>query len=162
VELLAGDPAAAEIHLRAAYETAERIGDLGHLASVAPDLGNVVYEQARYDEALHLAETGERLTIVGDLDAGVRWRQLKAMALARLGGFDEATALATEAVDMVSGTENLDLHAHALLGLVEVHRLAGRPAEAASAAREAIALYRRKGHVVGERRLTEQLAELDG
>jgi tetratricopeptide (TPR) repeat protein len=160
IEILAGDPVAAEVELRAVYEIAERSSDFGHLASVAPDLGDAVYEQGRDDEALQLADYAGSITKAGDLDAAVRWRQLRAKVLARQGRHEEAHVLATEAVRLVAPTQNLDLHAHARLGLAEVLRRAGREAEAASAVREALDLYRRKGNVVAERRTQLLLKEL--
>ncbi len=161
LEMLAGDIAAAEAHLRAGYDLSEKVNDIGHLASVAPDLGDVLYEQGRYEEALLLAEVSERITIEGDVDAGARWRQLRGKALARLGRMEEATAAATAAVDLSGPTQYLDLRSHALVGLAEVHRLAGRSAEAAAALRQAIELCREKGNLVGERRAMALLEELE-
>jgi class 3 adenylate cyclase/tetratricopeptide (TPR) repeat protein len=159
VEMLAGDAIAAERELRDGYDALERLSDYGHLASMAPDLGDAVYAQGRYDEALRLSEFGESITIAGDVDADVRWRQLRAKALARAGRHDEAEAFAIEAVRIVAATEFLNLHAHALMALAEVRRLAGRTSEAADAVRKAIELYRHKENVVGERRATAFLEE---
>jgi class 3 adenylate cyclase len=161
IEMLAGDPVAAEAEFRAAYEIVERISDIGHLASIAPDLGDAVYEQGRYDEALGLAELTERITIAGDLDANVRWRQLRSKALARLGRTHEAEISATEAIDLVAPTENLDLHAHALLGFAEMLRIADRKEDAASAVRKALELYRQKENVVAECRTESLLQALE-
>jgi tetratricopeptide (TPR) repeat protein len=160
VELLAGDPVMAETELRAGYEIYDRVGDVGHLASLAPDLGEALYAQGRYDEALRLSEEVERITIEGDVDPEVLWRQLRAKVLARQGRHDEAEALALDAVRRAARTDFLDLHAHALLAQGEVLRLAGRNDEAASAVREALGLYRRKGHVVGEARAAALIDEL--
>jgi len=160
VEMLAGDPARAEAELRAGYEIFDRIGDVGHLTSLASALGEAVYEQGRYDEALRLTEFVERITIEGDVDAEVRWRHLRAKVLARGGRHDEAEPLVREAVSRAAGTDFLDMHANALLAQGEVLRLADRNEEAASAVREALDLYRRKGHVVGEALAVSLLQEL--
>jgi class 3 adenylate cyclase/tetratricopeptide (TPR) repeat protein len=160
VLMLAGDPVAAEAEVRAGYEILERISDFGHLSSFAPALGETVYAQGRYDEAFHLSEVGERLTIEGDADANVRWRQLRAKTLARRGRFDEAEALAVEAVRLIAATDYLELHADTVMSLSEVLRLADRQSDAASAVREALELYRRKGNNVGEARAESLLAEL--
>jgi class 3 adenylate cyclase/tetratricopeptide (TPR) repeat protein len=160
VEMLAGDPMMAETELRAGYEIFDRIGDMGHLASLASGLGDAVYAQGRYDEALGLTEVVERITIEGDVDPEVLWRQLRAKVLARQGRHHEAEALVRDAVCRAAGTDFLDLHAHALLAQGEVLRLAGRNDDAASAVREALDLYRRKGHVVGEARAVSLLQEL--
>jgi tetratricopeptide (TPR) repeat protein len=162
LERLAGDLSASEQQFRAAYDLAEGINDLGHLASVAPDLGDAVYELGRYEECLPLSEVGERLTIAGDVDAGTRWRQLRGKALARLGRIDEAIELATEAVELSRPTEYVLLRGHALFALAEVCRLAGRDAAAADALREALELCRAKGNRVGEVRAVALLEELEG
>jgi class 3 adenylate cyclase/tetratricopeptide (TPR) repeat protein len=160
VLMLAGDPETAETEVRAGYEILERISDFGHLSSFAPELGDAVYAQGRYDEAFRLSKVAERITIEGDADANVRWRQLRAKTLARRGRFEEAEGLAVEAVRLVAATDYLDLHAHALLSLSEVLQLADRQSDAASAVRQALDLYRRKGNIVGEARAESLLAEL--
>jgi len=161
IELLVGDPAAAERELRAAYEIQDSLQDVGHLSSTAPDLGEALVELGRTEEALRISEYTETISIEGDVDANVRWRQLRAGALARLGRPDEAEPFALEAVRMIAATDYLDLHANALMALGEVRRLAGRTSEAAEAVREAIELYRRKENVIGERRAQALVIELD-
>lgn len=160
VEMLAGDPVTAESELRTGYEIFDRIGDVGHLTSLTAGLGDAVYAQGRHDEALRLAEFVERITIEGDADPEVLWRQLRAKVLARRGRHDEAEALVREAVRRAARTEFINLHAHTLLGLAEVLRLADRNEEAASAVQEAIELYRRKGNVAGEAQAMSLLEEL--
>ena len=161
VETLAGDPVAAETEDRAGFEILERISDLGHLASAAPDLGDAVYAQGRYEEAAAIAAYAERITIEGDVDAQVRGKQLAAKVMARRGLLDEAVALAEEAVLLVAETDYLELHAHALMSRAEVLRLAGRTGDAASTLRDAIELQRRKGNVVDEARAMALLDELE-
>jgi tetratricopeptide (TPR) repeat protein len=160
IEFLAGDLVAAEAEARAGYELLESIGDLGHLASVAPDLALIVYALGRIDEAYELSKASERITIEGDVDAEVRWRQVQARTLARRGRHEEATALAEEAVRLAAATDFLDLHALALNALAEVLQLEGRNAGAAAAAREEIELHRRKGNVVAEAQTAAFLEEL--
>ena len=160
VETLAAEPTRAEAELRDGYEILDRIGDVGHLSSFAPDLGDAVYEQGRYDEAFLLSEIAERITIAGDVDAEVRWRQLRGKALARRGRHEEAEAVAMEAVRLATKTDYLDLHAHALVGLAEILRLASREPDAAAALRKALDLHRRKGNLVAEARTASLLADL--
>jgi class 3 adenylate cyclase/tetratricopeptide (TPR) repeat protein len=160
VEMLAAEPTRAETELRNAYEILDRIGDVGHLSSIAPDLGDAVYEQARYDEAFLLSEIAERITIQGDVDAEVRWRLLRGKTLARRGRLEEAEALAEEAVRLSSKTDYLDLHAHTLTGLGEILRLARREPDAASALREALDVHRRKGNLPAEDRTASLLRDL--
>jgi tetratricopeptide (TPR) repeat protein len=160
LETLAGDPVAAEAFDRAGFDILERISDHGHLASAAPDLGDAIYAQGRYDEAAEMAEVNERFTIEGDVDAQVRGAQLRAKVLARDGRFEEAMALSEEAARLAAGTDYLELHAHALMSQTEVLRLAGRASDAASALREAIELQRRKGNIVEEARAVALLEDL--
>jgi tetratricopeptide (TPR) repeat protein len=148
VEMLAGSPSVAEREARRSYEILDRMGNVGNLASTAPHLGDIVYAQGGFDEAFQLSEFTERITIQGDVDAEVRWRQLRAKTLARWGRHDEAKILATEAVRIVAATDYLDLHADALFDMAEVLGLAERSSDAASALREALELCRRKGNLV--------------
>ena len=62
-----------------------------------------------------LSEFTERITIEGDVDAEVRWRQLRAKTLARRGRHDEAEVLARDAMRIVAPTDYLDLHADAVV-----------------------------------------------
>jgi class 3 adenylate cyclase/tetratricopeptide (TPR) repeat protein len=160
VEMLAGSPTTAESESRASYEILDRMGNVGNLASTAPHLGDILYAQGRYDEAHQLSELTERITIEGDVDAEVRWRQLRAKTLARRGIYDEAEALARDAIRIVAPTDYLDLHADATFALAEVLRLAGRTSDAAAALRETLELCRRKGNLVRATQAESSLAEL--
>jgi hypothetical protein len=51
VEMLAGDPAAAERHLRRGYKALEEAGETGFLSTVAASLADAVYGQGRFEEA---------------------------------------------------------------------------------------------------------------
>ena len=161
VETLAGDPVAAEALDRAGFDILERISDHGHLASAAPDLGDAMYAQGRYDEAAAIAEFAERLTIEGDVDAQVRGTQLRAKVLARRGRFEEA--LAALGGGRASGRRDR---------LPRAPRpRAHEPGRGAPARRPTRAMrrrrsgtrsscYRRKGNVVEEARATALLEEL--
>ncbi len=161
VEMLADSPASAEREARASYEILDRMGNVGNLASAAPHLGDILYAQGRYDEAFDLSVYTERITIEGDVDAEVRWRQLRAKTLARRERHDEAEIFAREAVRIAAPTDYLNLHAESLEALAEVLRLAGRDRDAAAALREALELCRRKGNLVAAARLERSLAELE-
>lgn len=67
----------------------------------------------------------------------------------------------TLAVRLIAATDYLDLHAHAMVALAEVRRLAGRAADAASSLRGAHGLYQRKGNVVELARTASLLDELE-
>ena len=161
IELLAGDPAAAERDLRPACERLERIGELAFLASVAPFLVDALYQLGRDQEALALTERWhpDRLTVPEDADAQVGWRRVRAKVLARIGDLDEAERLGSEAVTIAAGTDYLDVRAQALTDLAEVLRLGSRLQESAATFREALELFEEKGNVVAARRVRALLAE---
>ena len=64
--------------------------------------------------------------------------------LARRAETEEAEGLARHALELVADTDCLNDHAHTLLDLAEVLRLAGRLEEATSAVAQAVALFERK------------------
>ncbi|MDP9284713.1 MAG: AAA family ATPase, partial [Actinomycetota bacterium] len=66
VELLAGDPAAAEREFRASYELSERMGETGYLSTTAGFLAEALYAQGRYEEALRYTKEGERAAAADD------------------------------------------------------------------------------------------------
>jgi tetratricopeptide (TPR) repeat protein len=160
VELLAGDAAAAERELRPACEALERMGAWGNLASVAPWLADALIVQGRDEEALRLIELAERSSTVGDADAEIKWRRVRAKLLARRGGVEEAERLARQATALAAGTDFLDGRAQAVADLAEVLRLAGRREEAAAEVEKALALYERKGNLVMAERARARLAKL--
>ena len=162
IELLADDAVAAERELRPACERLEAMGELGYLASAAPQLLEALYRQGRFDEALVLSERwrADRLTAAEDLDAQVGWRAMRAKLLAHAGHLAEAEALAREADALCAGTEDLELRARALADLADVLRLAGRPHESRVALEEAGRLHERKGNLPAAERIRRRLDDL--
>jgi hypothetical protein len=82
----------------------------------------------------------------------VMWRGVRAKLLAHAGRIEAAAAVAREALGLIERTDLLTHHGDALLDLAEVLRLGERRAEADDAAREALALYKRKGNLVSAER----------
>ena len=161
IELLAGRPGEAERVLRLSVDSLERRGDVGHLATVAPLLADVLYRQGRPDEAMPLTELVARSALADDLDPQVAWRRVQAKLLAQRGDFEHADRLAREAIALAARSDYLDLHARAIEDLVEVLRLAGRQHDALDELGPAIRLHDRKGNVVAAARaraLEERLA----
>ena len=161
IELLAGRPAEAERVLRLSVDALERRGDVGHLATVAPLLADVLYLQGRPDEAMPLTELVARSALADDLDPQVAWRRVQAKLLAQRGDFENAERLAREAIELAARTDYLDLHARAIEDLAEVLRLAGRQQEALAELEPAIRLHEQKGNVVSAattRALVEDLS----
>ena len=161
IELLAGRPAEAERVLRIAVDALQRRGDVGHLATVAPLLADVLYLQGRPDEAMSLTELVARSALADDLDPQVAWRRVQAKLLAQRGDFDDAVRLAREAIALAERSDYLNLHARAIEDLVEILRLAERPQAALDELEPAIRLHEQKGNVVAvarTRALRGQLA----
>jgi hypothetical protein len=75
--------------------------------------------------------------------------------------FDEAVALAREAVVWAKRGQAPDVTAQALADLAEVFHLAGGGGAAIQAAKEALVLYKRRGDLVHQRQLTDFLGEFD-
>jgi tetratricopeptide (TPR) repeat protein len=152
IELLAGDPVAAEREMRAAEATFLEVGEGWFLSTVAVDLPRAVYEQGRYDDAFALLDMIEKRPAPTDCEWQIKRTGVPARLLARRGELDEAERLAREGVALAAASEFVVLHADVLLDLAEVLRLADRPAEADAATAEAVAVYERKGNVAAARR----------
>jgi tetratricopeptide (TPR) repeat protein len=148
VELLAGEPAAAEERLRTAYERLDELGEKALFASTASMLAHAVYAQGRYDEAAQFCRAGREAAAPDDLSAQVEWRGVSAKLMAQRGRYAEAETLAREAVELVAQTDFLRSHGDALLDLGDVLALRGEPQKAAAAFRAGLELYEEKGDTV--------------
>jgi DNA-binding SARP family transcriptional activator/tetratricopeptide (TPR) repeat protein len=158
VELLAGQPAAAEERLRLGYRRLEEMGERALLATTAAMLAQALHAQDRLQEADTFCQVSERTAAAEDLPTQVKWRGVRAKLLGWEGRTVEAAALAREAVRLAAPTDMLTMRADALLDLAEVLRLSGPSAEADPAARQALALYERKEDRVSAARARPLLA----
>jgi class 3 adenylate cyclase/tetratricopeptide (TPR) repeat protein len=149
---LAGDPAAAERQLRLGIRILERQGESGMRSNLTADLAHVLHRLGRPDEALRAAMASQAIAAHDDLFAQVRWRGAAARSLAAAGQVGEAERLAAEAVGIAEPTDMLTMRGDALLDLAAVADAAGRPGDAARAARAALELYRAKGNRPGAER----------
>jgi len=152
IELLAGDPVAAERDMRTAEATFMEVGEGWFLSTVAVDLPRAVYEQGRYDDAFELLTTIEERSAPTDREWQIKRTGIPARLLARRGDFEGAERLAREGVALAAASDFVVLHADVLLDLADVLQLAGRRADAAAATAKAVALYQRKGNVAAARR----------
>jgi tetratricopeptide (TPR) repeat protein len=161
VETLAGDAAAAEGEIRAAYEVLERwkMGEKGLLSTQAARLAQSLYVQQRYEEAEYQTRISEQAGASDDMMTQVLWRQVRAKALARRGEDGAAEDLAREAVVLAEPTDALDMRADALVDLAEVLRLVGRKDERKGVLEDALRLYEQKGNVVSAARARDVLAK---
>ena len=148
VEMLAGDPAAAERELARGYRLLERIGETQNFPDLAAKLADALYVQGRDGRALELSKVSEDATAPDDRSAGVQWRAVRAKLLARRGQVAEAEAMAREAVVLADKTDFTVLRADAFMDLAEVLRTAERETESTRFVALALELYEQKGNVV--------------
>jgi ATP/maltotriose-dependent transcriptional regulator MalT len=163
IELLAGDPRAAERELRRGYDLLEDMGDRGRFSTVAAFLSRALYAQSRLDEANTVALSAAEAASTHDVYTQAVWRGTRALILASTGQSEPAEALAREAVVLSGETDSPDLAGDALVVLAEVLFTAGRLTEATACANEALNRYRAKGNKPSARRASSMfgLAESD-
>jgi ATP/maltotriose-dependent transcriptional regulator MalT len=147
VELLAGDAAAAERELRAAYETLEPIGEKANLSTIAASLAAAVQVQGRDEEAERLTAMSARLASEDDFTSQIAWRVVRARVLADQGLAAEAKLLAEEAVELAEQTDCPNLRGDAWLSLAHA-QAAGGAEDAPRSAATARELFLAKGNVV--------------
>ncbi|UVK41274.1 AAA family ATPase [Mesorhizobium sp. AR10] len=161
VELLAGDPGAAEKSARAGYRALEEMGERSFRSTIAASLACTILEQGRDEEAEEFANLSAQLATAGDLMTQVLWRRVLARVLARRGEIKEAEALAREAVAIAEATDFVNDRADALIDLSHVFEASRRGNEAVAAASRALHLYELKGNVVAAATTRSRLGELD-
>jgi class 3 adenylate cyclase/tetratricopeptide (TPR) repeat protein len=162
IELLAGDPVAAEREVRIGFDIAEETGNKGSIATLGCVLAEALYLQGRFEEAASFVNTSERSAALEDAMSQILWRSTRAKLLARGGDPDEAEQLANEAVELAEQTDGLNVHAAAVMSLAEVRRLTGSGTSAAAALETAIRLYEQKENLVAAMRAKALLTELAG
>jgi class 3 adenylate cyclase/tetratricopeptide (TPR) repeat protein len=160
IEMLAGDPGAAEGHLRGGYEALHGMGDRGLLSTVAAALARAIYAQGRYEEAERFTEISEDLDGRANIASQIGWRATRGKVLAHRRDFEQAESLAREAVAIAERTDDLAQRGRALLDLAEVLELANRNEEAAQLVETALDLFEQKGNVVAAEETRELLARL--
>ncbi len=160
VEMLAGDPAAAERELRRDFAELLEMGEKYFLSTAAGELARAVYAQGRYAEAEELTLLAEELSADDDLHSQAVWRAVRAKVLARRGLGNEAEELAREAVELLRGTDALALQAATLEDLAEVLALVGADG-AREYLEEALDLVERKDDVASTERLRASVRALD-
>jgi predicted ATPase len=160
IEMLAGDPAAAERSLRAGFDALTQMGEQAFLSTTAAFLARAVFAQERVDEAEGLAQLSARLTATGDLLTHVLWRGVQARILARRGRVDEGEALAREAVTLAGRTDFLVYRGDALVDLAHILKDSGRASEADAAAAAGLQLHEQKGNLITARKIRSDLGVL--
>jgi hypothetical protein len=158
--LLGGDASAAEAVIRPHYEQRNAAGRTGNFSALSQLLADVMYEQGAYAEAERLTVESEEASRPNDVHDQIRWRAIRAKALARRGAFNAAERLAREAVGLAQEGDFLVAHADALIDLAEVLALCDRHDGAVAAAQQAIRYSELKGNVLAAARARAQLQAL--
>jgi class 3 adenylate cyclase/tetratricopeptide (TPR) repeat protein len=127
VEMLAGDPSAAEQELRRGFEVLSELGEGFVRSSVAGLLAQALVDQARFDEAEEMTVVAEDLSDVDDIDAQVLWRCARARVLASRGSLDEAEELVRSALDLVEATDYVVIQIRVYTDVARILRLQNRP-----------------------------------
>jgi tetratricopeptide (TPR) repeat protein len=163
VELLAGNPHAAEAELRRDYAVLDEMGERYFLSTMAALLAQSLLAQGRDDEAFPLSVTSQELAADDDVEAQALWRSVRARLMVRRGGDPEsAVGLAEEAVEIAGRTDAPVMRGDALLDLARVLVDAGEASSAAERATAALDLYEAKGNVVAAREARVLLDSLTG
>jgi class 3 adenylate cyclase/tetratricopeptide (TPR) repeat protein len=143
-----GDVEHGEEALREAYEFLNRTGNKAVLSEVARGLAETALRQSSLDEAERFCDLGEEVTTSEDVESEAHVALIRARIRTACGDLPAAEEGARRAIEMFSGTDSLERTAEAWLTLAEILRARGEPGDE-TAAREALALYDRKGNVVG-------------
>jgi DNA-binding SARP family transcriptional activator/Flp pilus assembly protein TadD len=159
IAMLAGDPATAERYLQLEFDSFAQMGEQRFLVTTAGILARAIAAQGpdRYGEALGLIAISQEAADE-DVSALAIGRSVHARILADQGRYSEAEELARSAAALSSRTDLLSECADIVLELSYVLAAAGRPAEARSAATQALELYQRKGNLPGARAALRYLA----
>jgi tetratricopeptide (TPR) repeat protein len=140
IELLAGDPVAAERVLREAYEALYATEDVSYRSTTALWLAESLYEQGRYDEAEELADEAETTMLADDFIDHVHLHTIRAKLHARRGDTDAARRLVEEA-RVITPPGNGYLRGKVLLTKGDVLLRAGKSGEADAVLSETLRLF---------------------
>jgi predicted ATPase/DNA-binding SARP family transcriptional activator/predicted negative regulator of RcsB-dependent stress response len=140
IDLLAGDPVAAEGVLRETYDALHAMGEAGYRATTALWLAESLYEQGRNEEAEQLADEAATIAHPDDFGDQVHLRTIRAKLHARRGDIDAAVRLVEDA-SAITPAGNAYLLGKVLLTRGDVLLRAGKTEEAAAVLREALRLF---------------------
>ena len=161
IELLAGDPVAAEAELRKDFEALDAMGDSAFLPTTAGYLAEALFRQGRDEEAEHFTRVSEERAAADDILSQVLWRSVRGKFLARSGRSDQAEQLGREAVRLIEDTEDTYTQGNTLMDLAEILILCGKDQEAADALTAALAVLELKGNLAAQVRARSLLASLE-
>ena len=160
VELLAGDPAAAERDLRRDYELLDGMGERYLLPTMAGVLAQALIAQNRYDEAAEMCERAEGAVLADDLESHVLIHVVRAEIDLAAGRLADAAVAIAAATEILHGADAPSVQADHAIVSARVAAAMGNVTAAERDLARAAALYRDKGNVVAERRTAEVRAAL--
>ena len=162
IEMLAGDPAAAEREWRAGFDAAVEMGEQGFQSTVAALLAHALVEQGHLDEAEEMVSKSELAGAEDDVSTQVLGRSARARILAARGLPEEAQRLARDAVARSESTDDLNMRGDTLVDLGVVLLAAGDREGAATALRAALTLFEEKGNASAAEATRRRLAQIAG
>jgi predicted ATPase/class 3 adenylate cyclase len=160
IEMLAGDPAAAEAELRRDYRALQEMGENYHLSTTAAFLAEALFEQGQLEKAERFTRASEELATEGDITSQFLWRTVRGKILAHQGHVAAGAILVRQALDLIATAEEPDSEASAFLDLAEVLALEQKLEQARQALERAVALFEVKGNIVSSQRVRERLTAL--
>jgi class 3 adenylate cyclase/tetratricopeptide (TPR) repeat protein len=160
VEILAGDPAAAERDLVRDTELLERMGERYLLSTMTAVLALVLIVQGRHQEAAAACDRAAAAAAADDIESQVLVRSVQSLLHLNAGRVDEAAATIAAAKQLLCGAEAPTIVADAAVVSARVASARGDRAGADRELTHATALYRQKGNLVSEARVAELRASL--
>jgi class 3 adenylate cyclase/tetratricopeptide (TPR) repeat protein len=162
IEWWAGDPAAGESQVRAAFDLYRARHELADAGLAGLDLALLLCDLGRMDEAETLARDATKETLSYALEPRIQSRRVAAKVAAKRGNVDEALQQVAAAERLVETTELLMLQAEVRADAAELLLLAERRDDAERMAVNALASAERKGSRVIARRASASLALAGG
>ncbi|HUK45064.1 MAG TPA: adenylate/guanylate cyclase domain-containing protein [Gaiellaceae bacterium] len=156
IELIAGDPGAAEPRLRADFDRLTEINENYVRPNIAALLAKALFELGQIDEADRLATVASEIASPDDIDAQLVLRAVQTRVLAAGGRLDDARSAAETVLELCRETDAPVLRADSLADVAGV--LDATSEERIAALEEARLLYEQKGHLVGVARVDAELA----
>jgi class 3 adenylate cyclase/tetratricopeptide (TPR) repeat protein len=160
VELLAGDPEAAERELLRDFDLLERMGERYLLSTMAGVLAQALAAQGRDAEAARMCDRAEEMAGSDDVESLVLVRSVRAELHLHAGRLGEAAAAAAGALELLEGADAPTVFADVLVVAARVDAARGDAAAAGRQLARAAKLHRDKGNVVAGRRVAESAAAL--
>jgi tetratricopeptide (TPR) repeat protein len=131
--------------IREAYDGLTATGDRSFASTIAVALGSALLDLHQDDDAWKYGTIARETSSSDDVISQAGGRAVQAGVLSRRGDHQAAEALAREAVEIMERTDYLVQHGEVLVHLAHVLHAAGKAEEAATAAREGLQLFERKG-----------------